>query len=107
MLLFVFVGPCPQRNRDYCIGSNFWKFYLIRTSFTLGALVSLVKVFRLLEQIVLVFRVWTQHVDAQHVIYWQGQHVCDAVLDTTCVQRVFFFHLFINKMNFFISLIYQ
>jgi hypothetical protein len=44
------------------IGSNFWKFYLIRTSFTLGELVSLVKVFGLfrLERIVLVFTVWTQ-----------------------------------------------
>jgi hypothetical protein len=28
---------------DYRIESNFWKFYLIRTSFTLGELVSLVK----------------------------------------------------------------
>jgi hypothetical protein len=48
-----FVGPCSHRDRDYGIGSNFWKFYLIRTSFTLGELVSLVKVFRLfrLEQI--------------------------------------------------------
>jgi len=44
-----FVGPCSHRDRDYCIGSNFWKFYLIRTSFTLGELVSLVKVFRLLR----------------------------------------------------------
>jgi hypothetical protein len=35
-------------------------------------------------------------------IYWQGQRVCDALLllDTTCVQRVLFFYLFINKMNF-------
>jgi hypothetical protein len=41
-----FVGQCP-RDRDYCIGSNFWKFYIIRTSFTLGEPVSLVKVFRL------------------------------------------------------------
>jgi len=24
---------------DYCIGSNFWKLYLIRTGFTLGELV--------------------------------------------------------------------
>ncbi len=41
-------GPCPHRDRDYHhIGSNFWKFYLIRTSFTLGEPVSLVKVFRL------------------------------------------------------------
>jgi hypothetical protein len=57
-----FVGPCPHRDRDYCIGSNFWKFHLIRTNFTLGELVSLVKVFRLfrLERTFLVFRVWTQ-----------------------------------------------
>ncbi len=33
-------------GRDYGIGSNFWKFYLIRTDFTLSELVSLVKVFR-------------------------------------------------------------
>jgi hypothetical protein len=53
----LFVGSCPCS-----IGSNFWKFYLIRTSFTLGEPVSLVKVFRLfrLEWIVLVFRVWTE-----------------------------------------------
>jgi hypothetical protein len=58
----IFVGPCPQRDADYHIGSNFWKFYLIRTSFILGELVSLVKVFRLfrLERVVLVFRVWTE-----------------------------------------------
>ncbi len=31
-----FVGPCPHRNRDYCIASNLWKFYLNRTSFTLN-----------------------------------------------------------------------
>jgi hypothetical protein len=39
-------------RRDYRIGSNFWKFYLIRIGFTLGEVVSLVKVFRLfrLEQ---------------------------------------------------------
>jgi hypothetical protein len=50
------LGPAPT---DYCIGSNFWKFYLIRIGFTLGELVSLVKVFRLfiLEWIFLVFRV--------------------------------------------------
>ncbi len=78
-----FVGPCPHEDRDYCIGSNFWKFYLIRISFTLGELIYLVKVFRLfrLEQIVLVCRVWTQQVDVQHFIYWQGQCVCDALFD--------------------------
>ncbi len=25
------------------------------------------------------FRVWTHKVDAQHLIYWQGQCVCDAL----------------------------
>jgi hypothetical protein len=40
--LFHLLGP-----GDYGIGSNFWKFCLIRTGFTLGELVSLVKVFRL------------------------------------------------------------
>jgi hypothetical protein len=29
----------PHRDRDYCIGSNFWKFYLIRTRFILSELV--------------------------------------------------------------------
>jgi hypothetical protein len=36
-------------SRDYHIGSNFRKFYLIRTGFTLGEPVSLVKVFRLVR----------------------------------------------------------
>jgi hypothetical protein len=55
----IFVGSCPHRDRDYGIGSKFWKFYLIRTSFTSGELVSLVKEFKLfrLERIVLVLRV--------------------------------------------------
>jgi len=50
-----FVGPCPHRDRDYCIRSNFSKFYLIRTSFIWGEPVSLVKLFRLfrLERIFL------------------------------------------------------
>jgi hypothetical protein len=36
----------PPQGQDYCIESNFWKFYLVRTSCTLGETVSLVKVFR-------------------------------------------------------------
>jgi hypothetical protein len=42
---------------DYRIGSNFWKFYVTRTGFTLGELGFLVKMFRLfkLEWIFLVF----------------------------------------------------
>jgi hypothetical protein len=34
-------------HTDYRIGSNFWKFYLIRIGFTLREPVFLVKVFRL------------------------------------------------------------
>jgi len=45
----LFVGPCPHRDRDYHIRSNFWKFYLIKTGFTIGERVSLVKVFRLFK----------------------------------------------------------
>jgi hypothetical protein len=37
--IILFVGPCPHRDRDYRIRSNFWKFYLIKTGFTLGELV--------------------------------------------------------------------
>jgi hypothetical protein len=37
--LLALVGPCPHKDRDYCTGSNFWKFCLIRTGFTLGKLV--------------------------------------------------------------------
>jgi len=57
-----FVGPSPQRDRDYRIGSNFSMFYLIRTSFILGELISLVKLFRLftLEWIFIMVTVWTQ-----------------------------------------------
>jgi hypothetical protein len=29
----------------------------------------------------MVFRVWTQWVHVQHLIYWQGQRVCDALFD--------------------------
>jgi hypothetical protein len=49
------IDPCISSILllDYSIGSNFWKFYLIKTSFTLGEPVSSVKVFRpfTLEQI--------------------------------------------------------
>jgi hypothetical protein len=52
-------------------------------SLTLLEPVFLVKVFRLfkLERIFLVFsRVWTQQLDVQNLIYWQGQRVCDGLL---------------------------
>ncbi len=76
-----FVGPAPVGDKDYHIGSNFWKFYIISIGFTLGEPVFLVKVFRLfrLERIFLVLRVWTQYVDVQNLIYWHGQRVCDAL----------------------------
>jgi hypothetical protein len=44
--------PCwalPPRDRDYRIGSNFCKFYLIRTNFTLGEQVYLLEVFKLFK----------------------------------------------------------
>jgi hypothetical protein len=44
-----FVGPCACGGKDYRIQSNFWKFYLIKTGFTLGEPVSLVKMFRLFK----------------------------------------------------------
>jgi len=53
-LTLSFVGPCPCGGRDYCIGSNFWKLYLIKIGFTLSEPVSLMKVFRL-KQFFLVF----------------------------------------------------
>jgi hypothetical protein len=46
-LPFYFIGPCPHRTRDYHIGSNLWKFYVVRTGFILDKQVFWVKVFRL------------------------------------------------------------
>jgi hypothetical protein len=50
--------------------------------FSLGELVFWVKVFRpfRLERSFLVFGVWTQYVDEQHLSSWQGQRVCDGAL---------------------------
>jgi hypothetical protein len=55
--------------------------------------VCLVKVFRQfrLEQIILVFREWTQYVDVKHLIYWQGQLVCDALLYLDSSMLISFF----------------
>jgi hypothetical protein len=57
-----FLGPCPVGAGTIALDPTFGSFTLIRTSFTLGEPVSLVKVFKLfrLEHIVLVFGVWTQ-----------------------------------------------
>jgi hypothetical protein len=44
-----FVGPYSHKDKDYCIQSNFWKFYLIKTGFTLGESVYLVKMFKLFK----------------------------------------------------------
>ncbi len=103
------LGPAPPGTGTIAFGSNFWKFYIMRTSFTLSELVSLVKVFRLfrLEQIFLVFRVWTQQVDVQHLIYWQGrqgQRVCDALLVEPSPMRTFYhgqcYHQSPHKVTF-------
>jgi hypothetical protein len=66
-------APC----RTIRIGSKFWKFYLIKTVFTLGEPVLLVKVFRLFrsEPIFLVFRVWTQCTTSycfSQLSFWQN-----------------------------------
>jgi hypothetical protein len=89
------LAPVPVGDRDCRIGSNFCGSFRIPSSktwtfrtfvevlgFQVLEPVSLVKVFRLFksEPILLVFRVWTQHVDVPHIIYWQGQCVCDAFL---------------------------
>jgi hypothetical protein len=62
--------PAPTRTGTITLDPTFG-------SFTLLELVSLVKVFRLfrLKLFFLVFRVSTQYVDVQHIIYWQGQRV--------------------------------
>ncbi len=84
---FVYWALPPQGQGLYSVGSNFWKFYLIRTGFTLGEQVSLVKEFRLfrLEWIFLgVQSVDTASRCMQHlIIYWQGQLVCDAFVYST------------------------
>jgi hypothetical protein len=89
---FIFVRPCPHRDTDYGIGSNFWKFYLIKTGSTLSVEpVSLVKVFRLFRLEWIFFgvqsKLWTQEVHVQHLIYWQGQCVCDALFQTSFLLR--------------------
>ncbi len=74
----------------YRIGSNFLEvfFTLLKSVSHYVNPASLVKVLRLfrLEQIVVVFRVWTQQLGryVQHLIYWQGQRVfvCDPLFCT-------------------------
>lgn len=76
-----FYWALPPQGQVHRTRSKFWKFYLIKTGFTLSEPVSCVTVFRLfrLERSFWVFRVWTQQLDVQHLIYWQGQRVCDAL----------------------------
>jgi hypothetical protein len=68
-----FVGPCPDRY--YGIGSNFWKFYLVKTSFTLGW--TGVFWWKCLDDLD-----WNGFYS--HLIYWQGQRVCDALFNEVC-----------------------
>jgi hypothetical protein len=46
-LCFALLGPAPTGTGTIALDPNFWKFYVIRTDFTLSKLVSLVKMFRL------------------------------------------------------------
>jgi hypothetical protein len=36
----ILLGSSPHRDKDHSIEYNFWKFYLIRISFTLGEVIS-------------------------------------------------------------------
>jgi hypothetical protein len=59
------IGPCPPKGPGlFAFDQTFGKFYLIRTGFTFGELVSLVKVFRLFKLEQMFFwcseRVWTE-----------------------------------------------
>jgi hypothetical protein len=77
-------SPARTRDRDYHIGSNFWKFYFNRISFTLREPVSLVKVFRLFR-LIGSDCLGVQSVDTigrctTYYLLAQGQqHVCDAL----------------------------
>jgi hypothetical protein len=55
-VLFCFIRPCPHRDKDYHIQSNFCNFYLIKIGFTLGEQVYLVEMFKL-KQDFLMFKV--------------------------------------------------
>ncbi len=72
-----------HKDRDYHIGSNFWKFYLIRRiGFTLRESVSLVKVFRLVRLKWIFFGVHSVDTGGRcttSYLYWQGHCVCDAL----------------------------
>jgi hypothetical protein len=72
------LGPAPHKDRDYSIGSNFWKFYLVKTGFTLGELVLLVKEFRLfrLEQIFFVVQSVKKYVWSFHIIQSKPFFLC-------------------------------
>jgi hypothetical protein len=77
--------PPPPRDRDYRIGYNIWKFYVIRIDFILDEPVFLVKVFRLFRLEWIFFGV--QSVDTvgrcttlYRLAGRQGQHVCDGLL---------------------------
>jgi hypothetical protein len=69
---FVFLG--------YCIGSNFWKFYLIKIDFTFswtGFFWG--KCLDCLDENGIFWCSECGH-NVRHHIYWQGQHVCDGAL---------------------------
>jgi hypothetical protein len=95
-------GPAPTGTRDYRIGSNFWKSYLIRTGFTLGELVSLTKVFRLfrLERIFLgvqsvdtVGRCKTSYLLAGPACFWC---LVSQFSELRCERFFYYFNLFFS-----------
>jgi hypothetical protein len=74
-----FIGRCPRRDSVYRIGSNFWKFYLIRTGFTWRELGFWWKCSDCLDRNEVFWCSECVH-NVQHLIYWQGQGVRDALL---------------------------
>jgi hypothetical protein len=73
------LGPPPIGTGTIALDPTFGSFTLLdRTDFTLS---NWFLCWKCLDWnwFFLVFRVWTQHVDVQHLIYWLGQRVYDAL----------------------------
>jgi hypothetical protein len=56
-------------------------FYLVKFGFTLGEPISWVKVFRLFKLEEMFFGIESVDTIGRHLIYWQGQRVCDALFN--------------------------
>jgi hypothetical protein len=82
LIAWVYWALPPKGHRDYCIRSNFRKFYLTRIGFTLGESVSLVKVFKLDQMFLVVQSVNTVGRCTTSYLLAGPERVCD----TLCFQ---------------------